>query len=117
MKIMDTDGQTLSGAKYDVMLFKGDQHLNEIHRAGQTAAMQNYTFQDEGSYALRIENINGSGESDGISIPMQVTPEFPLGIFVLIAVTLSSMVIAISSRRYLLVATRLTHNIETTALM
>ena len=117
MKIMDTDGQTLSGAKYDVMLFKGDQHLKEIHRAGQTAAMQNYTFQDEGSYALRIENINGSGESDGISIPMQVTPEFPLGIFVLIAVTLSSMVIAISSRRYLLGSTRLTHNIETTALM
>ena len=50
------------------MLFKGNQHLNEIHTSGQTAAMQNYTFQDEGSYALRIENINGNGENNGISI-------------------------------------------------
>jgi hypothetical protein len=71
------------------------------HSSGQTAAMQNYTFQEEDSYTLRIENINGSGENDGISIPMQVTPEFPLGVFVLIAVTLSSMVIATSSRRIL----------------
>ena len=53
--------------------------------------MQNYTFQDEGSYALRIENINGSAENDGISIPIQVTPEFPLSVLVLIAVTLPSM--------------------------
>jgi hypothetical protein len=99
IKIMNAAGQTLSGATYDVMLFKGDQHLNETHRPGQTAAMQNYTFQEEGPYILRIENINGSGENDGISIPMRVTPEFPLGVFALVAVTLAAMVIATRSRR------------------
>jgi hypothetical protein len=99
IKIMDRDGQALSGATYDVMLFKGDQHLNETHRSGQTAAMQHYTFQEEGSYTLRIENINGSGENDSISIPIQVTPEYPLGVFTLLAVTVAGMVIATRSRR------------------
>jgi hypothetical protein len=42
---MDADQQALSGATYDVILFKGDQHLNETHRSNQTAAMQKYTFQ------------------------------------------------------------------------
>jgi hypothetical protein len=38
------------GAKYDVMLFKRSQYLNEnTHISGQTAAMQNYTFQEEDS--------------------------------------------------------------------
>ena len=67
---MDAEQEALSGATYDVMLFKGDQHLNETHTPGQTAAMQNYTFHEEGSYAFRIENINGSDENDGITIPM-----------------------------------------------
>jgi hypothetical protein len=36
------------GAKYDVMLFKRNQYLNEnTHISGQTAAMQNYTFQEK----------------------------------------------------------------------
>jgi hypothetical protein len=60
------------------MLFRGHQYLNETHTSGQTAAMQNYTFQDEASHALRIVNINGSTENDGIFIPIQVTTEFLL---------------------------------------
>ena len=63
--------------------------------------MQNYTFHEEGSYAFRIENINGSDENDGITIPMQVTPEFPFGVFALTAVTLGAIVIATKSRRLL----------------
>jgi hypothetical protein len=41
------------------------------HREGQTAAQQTYTFDEQGSHTLRIENINGSGAEDGIDIPMQ----------------------------------------------
>ena len=37
IKIMDANKQTLSGATYDVMLVKGDQHLNETRRSNQTA--------------------------------------------------------------------------------
>jgi hypothetical protein len=39
-------------------LFKGEQHLDETHRADETAAEQKYTFDEQGSYTLRIENIN-----------------------------------------------------------
>jgi hypothetical protein len=53
--------------------------LSNTHREGQTAAQQRYTFDEQGSYRLRIENINGSGTEDGIDIPIQVTPEFPIG--------------------------------------
>lgn len=55
------------GAKSDVMLFREEQLLNEIHTLGQTAAMQYYTFQDEGSYAPRIEIIIGSTEKMAFS--------------------------------------------------
>jgi hypothetical protein len=40
---------------------------------------------------LRIENINGSGGNVGISIQMQVAPEFPRDVFTLCAVTLAVM--------------------------
>lgn len=49
------------------MLFREEQLLNEIHTLGQTAAMQYYTFQDEGSYAPRIEIIIGSTEKMAFS--------------------------------------------------
>jgi hypothetical protein len=68
------------------MLFREHQHLNETHTSGQTAEMQEYPFQEEGSYAP-IENINGSTENDGIFMPIQVITEFPLAVFVLIAVS------------------------------
>jgi hypothetical protein len=55
---------------------------------------QHYTFDEEGSYTLRIENINGSGGSEAVEIPMQVTPEFPLGVFGAAAAALGTMVIA-----------------------
>lgn len=59
------------------MLFKGDKHLDETHRAGQTAAEQAYVFSEEGDYVLRTDNINGSGEDDAINIAITVVPEFP----------------------------------------
>jgi hypothetical protein len=45
-----------------------------------------------------LENINGGTENDSISIPMQVTPGFLLGVFALAAVTLRARVIATRSR-------------------
>jgi hypothetical protein len=74
-------GSEISNATYTIMLFKGWEHLSNTHREGQTAAQQRYTFDEQGSYRLRIENINGSGTEHGIDIPIQVTPEFSIGMF------------------------------------
>lgn len=100
VKILDAEGNELSDATYSIMLFKGEEHLNETHREDQNVAEQKYTFDEEGSYTLRIENINGSGTQDGIEIPMQVTPEFPVGMFGLMATIFSVMIIVIRSKQY-----------------
>jgi hypothetical protein len=93
IKIMDANGQQLEGATYDVMLFKGDQHLDETHRTGQTASTQEYIFDEAGSYSLRIENIDGSGASDGISIPIQVTPEFDTIVVILMTIGIAGVIV------------------------
>jgi hypothetical protein len=38
IKIAEANGDQLSNATYDIMLFKGDIHLDETHRAGEKAA-------------------------------------------------------------------------------
>jgi predicted secreted protein with PEFG-CTERM motif len=86
-------GDEIANPSYSIMLFKGGQHLNESHREGQTAAQQTYTFDEVGSYILRIENINGSGVEDGIEIPMQVTPEFPSVVMMLLIMAAMSTII------------------------
>jgi hypothetical protein len=42
-----------------------------------------FVFLEEGSYVLAIEEIGHEGEN--FSIPIQVTPEFPAGIFATMA--------------------------------
>jgi hypothetical protein len=102
IKIMDASGHEIPEATCDIILCKGDQHLGETHRADQKASEQSLTFDEQGSCTLRIENINDSGENNSsISIPIQVTPEFPLGILVRMAAAFASTVIEIESK-YLL---------------
>lgn len=101
LKLMDANGQELRDATYDVMLFKGEMHLDETHRSDQTAREQKYIFDEQGSYTLRIENISDSGANNYISIPIQVTPEFPLGVFALTAATFAAIVGATRSKKLL----------------
>jgi hypothetical protein len=98
---MDASGHEIPEATCDIMLCKGYQYLDETHRADQKASEQSLTFDEQGSYTLRIENINDSSENNSISIPIQVTPEFPLGILVMMAAAFASTVIEIESK-YLL---------------
>ncbi len=94
IEIMDEQGNHLDEATYDIVLLKDGEHLDDTHRTNQTATDQHYTFEEQGSYTLRIENIDGSGESEAVEIPMQVTPEFPLGAFGIAAAALGTMVAA-----------------------
>jgi hypothetical protein len=63
-------GVHIENVIYDIMLFKDDKHITESHRSSQTAKQQKFVFTDQGSYTLRIENINKTGA--GINIPIQV---------------------------------------------
>jgi hypothetical protein len=99
VKIADASGNQLNNATYDIMFFKGDTHLDETHRAGQTAAQQAYNFSEPGDYLLRIENINASGEEDQISIPINVVPEFPFGMVVMMVTIIFTAIIFVTRFR------------------
>ncbi len=82
-------------AKYDFVLVNADNE--EIFRksgfASAGGSFENYRFaeKDLGSIALRIENINNSSEF--IELPINVTPEFPLGVVLILPVFLFGIVL------------------------
>jgi hypothetical protein len=90
--INSNSSEQIEDITYDIMLFKDDQHIAESHRSDQTAEQQTYVFADQGSYTLRIQNINNTGAS--IDLPMQVIPEFPLSIFALMIALFGTIIIA-----------------------
>jgi hypothetical protein len=94
--INSNSSEQIEDIAYDIMLFKDDQHIAESHRSAQTAEQQKYVFADQGSYTLRIENINNTGAS--IDLPMQVIPEFPLRIFALMIALIGTIIIATRSK-------------------
>jgi len=67
-------------------------HITEPTSPGQAYGAQ-YNFTNAGSYVIRIDNINNTGES--IKFPVQVTPEFP--VFLLAAVTAAVMGTVVAS--------------------
>ncbi len=102
LKFFDAaSGNEISNPTYSVMLFKGQEHLDDSHREDQTASQQTYTFDEPGNYILRIENINGSGTGDGIEIPIQVTPEFPsmMVMLALVAALFGTILITATRRK------------------
>lgn len=94
--INSNSSEQIEDIVYDIMLFKDDQHITESHRSAQTAEQQKYVFTDQGSYTLRIENINNTAAS--IDLPMQVIPEFPLSIFALMIALFGTIIIATRSK-------------------
>jgi hypothetical protein len=94
--IESKSGVHIENIIYDIMLFKDDKHITESHRSAQTAKQQKFVFADQGSYTLRIENINKTGA--GINIPIQVTPEFPFSILAIMTILFSTIVIATRSK-------------------
>jgi hypothetical protein len=76
--------------KYDISIYSDDEP--EIRRLDQMSTFQEFSFEEEGSYEIRIEDIEDLGE--GVTIPIQVTPEFRLELFLFSAVALCVAVIA-----------------------
>lgn len=80
-------------AKYDVMLYKDGEYIAPSHRTDQTSQNQKYAFDTSGSYTIRIDNINDSGQR--VEIPIQVTPEFPLGTLVIFGAVSTAVIVAL----------------------
>jgi len=76
--------QEIEDVRYDFSIYMGDHR--EILRRNQTATHQEFNFYKSGSYEIRIDDIEGLGES--ALIPVHVTPEFPILNLVLIAIPL-----------------------------
>jgi hypothetical protein len=81
-------------AKYDFVLVTDSQEI--FRKSGLASAggsFENYRFaeKDLGSATLRIENINNSGEF--VELPINVTPEFPLGVILILPVFLFGIIL------------------------
>jgi hypothetical protein len=67
-----TTGIEIEETKYNISINK--DNISEIERLNQGSALQEFSFGEQGSYQVRIDDIEDLGE--GVTIPIQVTPEF-----------------------------------------
>jgi hypothetical protein len=88
-------GSEIENIKYDISIYRNDKP--EIQRLDQTSIFQEFIFEEVGSYEIRIDDIEGLGERT--IVPIQVTPEFQLKVFVLPAATAVVLSIAMLAAR------------------
>ena len=82
-------GDEIEDVIYDFSVYRdGDR---EILRRDQMATRQEFTFDEQGPYELRIDDIEGLGE--GVAVPIQVTPEFPAVVLAAAGAVLGAAVI------------------------
>ena len=74
---------------YDFSIYN-DNHRETLRRS-QSITHQEFTFGEVGSYVIGIDNIDGLDE--GAKVPLQVTPEFPLGALLIIAIAILAVVL------------------------
>ncbi len=72
-------GEEVEDMMYDFSVYSGGER--EVLRRDETATRQEFAFDETGPYEIRIDDIEGLGE--GAAIPIQVTPEFPVGVLAL----------------------------------
>ena len=75
----------LEDIRYDILLSRGDNTVQQLRRIDQTSLQQKFRFEEPGTYRIMINDIDGLDES--VTIPIKVTPEFPAGAAALTAAT------------------------------
>lgn len=83
-------GEEIEDVMYDFSIYQ--EGRREVMRRDQTSTQQEFAFNEAGAYEVRIEDIEGLGER--MAIPIQVTPEFPVGTITLVAAALGAAVFA-----------------------
>jgi hypothetical protein len=85
-------GSEIEDIKYDISIYRDYKPEPEIQRLDQISIFQEFFFEEVGSYEIRIDDIEDLGE--GATLPIQVTPEFQLKVFVLSAAALGIAMLA-----------------------
>jgi hypothetical protein len=85
-------GNEIEDIKYDISIYRDYKPEPEIQRLDQTSIFQEFFFEQVGSYEIRIDDIEDLGE--WAIIPIQVTPEFQLKVFILAASALGMAMLA-----------------------
>lgn len=67
----------LEDIRYDILLSRGDNTVQQLRRVDQTSLQQKFRFEEPGTYRIMINDIDGLDET--VTIPIEVTPEFPAG--------------------------------------
>jgi hypothetical protein len=75
----------LEDIRYDILLSSGDNTVQQLRRIDQTSLQQKFRFEEPGTYRIMINDIDGLDET--VTIPIEVTPEFPAGAAALTAAT------------------------------
>jgi hypothetical protein len=81
-------GREVEEVRYDIAIYNGD--TREVQRIDQDSLKQKFSFRETGPHTIKISNIDGLDEN--VSIPIQVTPEFPSGVLMLAATIIGAMV-------------------------
>jgi len=92
--IYDRNMRPVSDAEYDFVLIQNGQQIYEnsgIAQAGGSFEDVIFFEQHKGPVTLAIQNIDQSGES--IEFPIVVTPEFPLGLILVMVLTFSAVIV------------------------
>jgi hypothetical protein len=88
----------LEDIRYDILLFSGDNTVQQLRRMDQTSLQQKFRFEEPGTYRIMINDIDGLDES--VTIPIKVTPEFPAGAAGLTAATtIGSAILFFAAKR------------------
>jgi hypothetical protein len=91
IRFVDPDtGSEIEDIKFDISIYRDGKP--EIERLDQTSIFQEFFFEEVGSYEIRIEDIEDLGER--VIVPIQVTSEFQLKVFVLSAAALGIAMLA-----------------------
>jgi len=94
IRFIDPDtGSEIEDIKYDISIYKDSRP--EIQRLDQVSILQEFFFEEMGSYEISIDDIEDLGER--VTVPLQVTPEFHPQVFVLSAAALGLAVLAASA--------------------
>jgi hypothetical protein len=88
----------LEDIRYDILLFRGDDTVQQLRRVDQTSLQQKFRFEEPGTYRIMINDIDGLDEN--VTIPIEVTPEFPAGAAALAAaMTIGAAILFFAARR------------------
>jgi hypothetical protein len=88
----------LEDIRYDILLSSGDNTAQQLHRVDQASLQQKFRFEEPGTYRIMINDIDGLDET--VTIPIEVTPEFPAGAAALTAATtIGAAILFFAARR------------------